>query len=178
MSFDLSSNSPSLTQAIVSFTPTKPASSSSLAAGNEKNQRCRLSAAALNNYVVGIASTTNYDTRSSFSNFGSMMDVLIAAPGENIDQHLPRWNLLQFFRHLVSARRSSASTAAADATSARPSLNQSQAASALSHAIKLTPDLNHGRLDVYQAVSAWVNSSGSSGSGSGSGSGNCLLFCN
>jgi len=33
----------------------------------------------------------------------------------------------------------------------------------------LTPDLNRGRLDVYQAVSAWVN-------GSGSTSGSRLLF--
>jgi hypothetical protein len=57
--------------------------------------------------------------------------------------------------------------------SARSSLHQNQAASALSHAIQLTPDLNHGRLDIYQAVSAWVNSSGTS-----SGSGTCLLFCN
>jgi len=55
--------------------------------------------------------------------------------------------------------------------SAKQPLNQSQASSALSHAIKLTPDLNNGRLDVYQAVSAWVNGS------SGSGSGTCLLLC-
>jgi hypothetical protein len=56
---------------------------------------------------------------------------------------------------------------------AKPSLNQSKASSALSHAIKLTPDLHNGRLDVYQAVSAWVNASTSSGSGSGS----CFLLC-
>jgi hypothetical protein len=37
------------------------------------------------------------------------------------------------------------------------SVNQSQAAKALSHAQQLTPDLNHGRLNVYQAISAWVN---------------------
>jgi hypothetical protein len=52
---------------------------------------------------------------------------------------------------------------------AKTSLNQASASSALSHAIKLTPDLHNGRLDIYQAVSAWVNS--------GSGSGSCLLFC-
>src|SRR6266404_6055837 len=51
-------------------------------------------------------------------------------------------------------------------------VNQSQAASALSHGRTLTPDLNHGCLDVYQAVSAWVN-----GSGSTSGSGSCSLLC-
>jgi hypothetical protein len=56
--------------------------------------------------------------------------------------------------------------------SAKSSLNQKQAANSLSHSVKLTPDLNNGRLDVYQAVSAWVN-----GSGSTSGSGSCFLFC-
>jgi subtilisin family serine protease len=36
----------------------------------------------------------------------------------------------------------------------KPGLNQSSSPSALSHAIPLTPDLHHGRLDVYQAISA------------------------
>ena len=58
--------------------------------------------------------------------------------------------------------------------SAKSSLNQKQAASALSHAIRLTPDLHYGRLDVYQAVSAWVNNSGSPPP---SGSGSCFLLC-
>src|SRR6266568_3948500 len=57
---------------------------------------------------------------------------------------------------------------------AKAGLNQSSAASALSHGQPLTADLNHGRLDVYQAISAWVNSSGST---STSGSGTCLLLC-
>jgi hypothetical protein len=56
--------------------------------------------------------------------------------------------------------------------SAKQPLSQSQAASALSHAVVLTPDLNHGRLDAYQAVSAWVNSSSSTSS-----SGSCSFLC-
>ena len=47
---------------------------------------------------------------------------------------------------------------------AKNALNQASASSALSHAIKLTPDLHHGRLDIYQAVSAWVNSNSNSSS--------------
>src|SRR5438309_312065 len=39
--------------------------------------------------------------------------------------------------------------------------NQSQVANALANAQALTPDLNHGRLNVYQAVSAWVNGTSS-----------------
>ena len=167
MSFDLTSNSPSLTQA-VSYA-NKAGVVLVAAAGNESTNAA-VYPAALNSYVVGIASTTNWDTRSSFSNYGSV-DVLIAAPGENVVSTFPGGTYASasgtsFSSPLVAGT-------AALMLSARSSLNQSQAASSLSHAIKLTPDLNHGRLDVYQAVSAWVNSSGSS-----SGSGTCFLFCN
>jgi thermitase len=167
MSFDLTSNSPSLTQAI-SYA-NKAGVVLVAAAGNESTS-APVYPAALNTYVVGIASTTNWDTRSTFSNFGSV-DVLIAAPGENIISTFPGGTYASasgtsFSSPLVAGT-------AALMLSARPSLNQKQAASALSHAIQLTPDLNHGRLDIYQAVSAWVNSSSSS-----SGSGTCLLFCN
>jgi thermitase len=166
MSFDLTSNSPSLTQA-VSYA-NKSGVVLVAAAGNESTS-APVYPAALNNYVVGIASTTNWDSRSSFSNYGSV-DVLIAAPGENVISTFPGGTYASasgtsFSSPLVAGT-------AALMLSAKPSLNQNQAANALSHAIKLTPDLNHGRLDAYQAVSAWVNSSGSS-----SGSGNCLLFC-
>jgi thermitase len=166
MSFDLTSNSPSLTQAI-SYA-NKAGIVLVAAAGNESTS-APVYPAALNNYVVGIASTTNWDSRSSFSNYGSV-DVLIAAPGENVISTFPGGTYASasgtsFSSPLVAGT-------AALMLSARSSMNQSQAANSLSHAIKLTPDLNHGRLDVYQAVSAWVNSSGSS-----SGSGTCLLFC-
>jgi thermitase len=167
MSFDLASNSPSLTQA-VSYA-NKAGVVLVAAAGNESTS-APVYPAALNNYVVGIASTTNWDSRSSFSNYGSV-DVLIAAPGENVISTFPGGTYASasgtsFSSPLVAGT-------AALMLSAKSSLNQNQAASALSHAIKLTPDLNHGRLDAYQAVSAWVNGSGSSSSGSGT----CLLFC-
>jgi thermitase len=166
MSFDLTSNSPSLTQA-VSYA-NKAGVVLVAAAGNESTS-APVYPAALNSYVVGIASTTNWDTRSTFSNFGSV-DVLIAAPGENVISTFPGGTYASasgtsFSSPLVAGT-------AALMLSAKPSLDQSQAANALSHAIQLTPDLNHGRLDIYQAVSAWVNSSSSS-----SGSGTCLLFC-
>ena len=166
MSFDLTSSSPSLTQAVAY------ASKAGLvlvaAAGNESTS-APVYPAALNNYVVGIASTTNWDSRSSFSNFGAT-DVWIAAPGENIVSTFPGGTY-------ASASGTSFSSpmvagTAALMLNAKSSLNQNQAASSLSHAVHLTPDLNRGRLDVYQAVSAWVNSSGTT-----SGSGSCLLLC-
>ena len=170
MSFDLTSNSPSLTQA-VSYA-NKAGVVLVAAAGNE-NTSSPVYPAALNSYVVGIASTTNWDSRSTFSNYGSV-DVLIAAPGENVISTFPGSTY-------ASASGTSFSSPLVAGTAAlmrsiRAALNQSQAASSLSHAVQLTPDLNHGRLDVYQAVSAWSNNSGST-SGSGSGSGTCTLLC-
>src|SRR6266403_465586 len=85
MSFDLTSNSPSLAQA-VSYA-NKAGVVLVAAAGNESTS-APVYPAALNNYVVGIASTTNWDSRSSFSNYGSV-DVLIAAPGENAIRTYP-----------------------------------------------------------------------------------------
>jgi subtilisin family serine protease len=169
MSFDLTSSSPALTQA------TAYANNAGVvlvaAAGNESTS-APVYPAALNTYVAGIASTSNSDTLSSFSNFGST-DVWIAAPGENIISSFPGGTYASASGTSFSSPIT-AGTVALMLSAKSSSLNQSQASNALSHAIKLTPALNHGRLDVYQAVSAWVNNSGST---SGSGSGSCLLLC-
>jgi subtilisin family serine protease len=121
--------------------------------------------------VVGIASTTDWDARSSFSNYGTA-DVWIAGPGEKVISTYPGGTYGSESGTSFSAPMVAGTVALM--LSAKHPVNQSQAASALAHAIKLTPDLHNGRLDVYQAVSAWVNSSTS---GSGSGSGSCLLLC-
>src|SRR5467141_4087199 len=168
MSFDLTSPSPALTQAAAYA---NKAGVVLVASAGNGNTSAPVYPAALNNYVVGIASTTNWDSRSSFSNYGAT-DVWIAAPGENIVSTFPGGTY-------GSASGTSFSSPIVAGTvslmlNAKSSLNQNQASNSLSHAIKLTPDLNHGRLDVYEAVSAWVNSSGST---SGSGSGTCLLLC-
>ena len=168
MSFDLTSSSPALTQAAAYAN--KAGVVLVAAAGNESTS-APVYPAALNNYVAGIASTTNWDSRSSFSNFGST-DVWIAAPGENIISTFPGGTYASASGTSFSSPIT-AGTVALMLSAKSSSLNQSQASSALSHAIKLTPDLIHGRLDVYQAVSAWVNSSGST-SGSGS---SCFLLC-
>jgi len=169
MSFDLTSSSPALTQAAAYAN--KAGVVLVAAAGNESTS-APVYPAALNNYVAGIASTTDWDSRSSFSNFGST-DVWIAAPGENIISTFPGGTYASSSGTSFSSPIT-AGTVALMLSAKSSSLNQSQASSALSHAIHLTPDLNHGRLDVYQAVSAWVNNSGST---SGSGSGSCFLLC-
>jgi subtilisin family serine protease len=160
MSFDLSSPSAGLSQA-VSYA-NKAGVVLVAAAGNE-SASSPVYPAAFNGSVVGIASTTDWDTRSSFSNYGTT-DAWIAAPGEYVISTFPGGTY-------ASASGTSFSSPLVAGTAsllinARSSLNQKQAASALSHAIRLTPDLHYGRLDVYQAVSAWVNNSGS-----------CFLLC-
>ncbi len=165
MSFDLSYPSPALSQAI-SYA-NKAGVVLVAAAGNEDTS-ARVYPASVSGSVVGIASTTDWDTRSSFSNYGSA-DVWIAAPGEYVISTYPGGTYgsesgTSFSSPLVAGT-------VALMLSAKQPINQSKAANALSHAIHLTPDLNYGRLDAYQAVSAWVNSS------SGSSSGSCLLLC-
>ena len=93
----------------------------------------------------------------------------IAAPGEYVISTYPGGTYASSSGTSFSAPL--VAGAAALLYDAKAGLNQSSASSALSHARLLTPDLNHGRLDVYQAISAWENSSSSGSSGS------CFLLC-
>jgi subtilisin family serine protease len=152
MSFDLASSSPSLNQAVAYAN--KAGVVLVAAAGNESTNAA-VYPAALNSYVVGIASTTNWDSRSSFSNYGAV-DVWIAAPGENIVSTFPGGTYASASGTSFSSPIV-AGTVSLMLSAKQQSVNQSQAAKALSNAQQLTPDLNHGRLNVYQAISAWVN---------------------
>src|SRR5467141_306408 len=149
MSFDLTSSSPSLTQA-ASYA--NKANVVLVAAAGNESTSARVYPAAINGSVMGVASTTDWDARSSFSNYGSA-DVWIAAPGEYVISTFPGGSYAaasgtSFSSPLVAGT-------AALLLNAKTGLNQAQAASALAHGRTLTPDLNHGRLDAYQAISAW-----------------------
>ena len=101
--------------------------------------------------VIGVASTANNDTRSSFSNYGSNL-VSLAAPGEAIVTTYP-WNTF------AAAWGTSFSTpfvsgAAALLVGMQASVSPSQATWAVGHAKLLTADMGSGRLDTYQAVKA------------------------
>lgn len=152
MSFDLASSSPSLNQAVAYAN--KAGVVLVAAAGNESTNAA-VYPAALNGYVVGIASTTNWDSRSTFSNYGAV-DVWIAAPGENIVSTFPGGTYASASGTSFSSPIV-AGTVSLMLSAKQQSVNQSQASKALSNAQQLTPDLNHGRLNVYQAISAWVN---------------------
>jgi subtilisin family serine protease len=117
------------------------------AAGNEGEQ-IRVYPASFSQ-VMGVASTSNGDTLSTFSNYGSQVE-WVAAPGENIISTYP-------FGTYASSSGTSFSTPFVSGTvsllaNVNNSINQSSAAIAIGHARYISPQLNRGLLDTYQAV--------------------------
>jgi hypothetical protein len=107
--------------------------------------------AALQNDVMGVASTSDQDTRSSFSNYGSLI-VWVAAPGEAIvstypfDTYAAGWGT-SFSAPFVSG-------GAALLHNLQAAIGQSGAAAAVANAVPLDPSLglNHGRLDLVMTL--------------------------
>jgi subtilisin family serine protease len=98
--------------------------------------------------VMGVASTSDLDTRSTFSNYGS--EVWVAAPGEYIVTTYP-------FATYSAASGTSFSAPFVSGGSAlllslNPRITPASVAQAVAHATQLTPDLGHGRLDLYLAL--------------------------
>jgi hypothetical protein len=154
MSFSRSTSSPELQRALDNAVGNGLIAVSS--AGNDGINTLRYPAAY--DSVIGVASTANDDTRSSFSNYGAAL-VSLAAPGEGIISTYP-WGIFSaawgtsFSTPFVSG-------AAALLVGMDASADSTQVSSALSHAVPLTSDLGWGRLDLYQAVTAanflWPN---------------------
>jgi thermitase len=118
-------------------------------AGNNGTTALRYPAAYSN--VLGVASTRNDDTRSSFSSYGSG-NVALAAPGEAIISTYP-------FGTFGAAWGTSFSTpfvsgAAALLVGIQPSATPAQITSALSHAKPIGTSMGSGRLDLEDAVQA------------------------
>jgi len=101
--------------------------------------------------VMGVASTSNADTRSSFSNYGAK-DVWVAAPGEGIITTYPWGSFAAAWGTSFSAPYVSGE--AALLVGMQSGASNSQVSSAVSHAKQLTTDLNYGRVDFYQGVLA------------------------
>jgi subtilisin family serine protease len=99
--------------------------------------------------VVGVASTSNIDVRSTFSNYGSNL-VWVAAPGEGVITTYP-------FGTWAAGWGTSFSTPFVSGTAAlmlqgRPSITPNAEATALGSAKPLGPDLGNGRLDSWMAL--------------------------
>jgi subtilase family protein len=117
-------------------------------AGNDGSSSPRYPAAYAN--VMSVASTANDDTRSSFSNYGSSVE--IAAPGEAIITTYPWGSFAAAWGTSFSTPM--VSGGAALVAGMESTATQAEVSSALANARYLTPELGHGRLDLYQAVEA------------------------
>lgn len=117
-------------------------------AGNDGQNELVYPASSAN--VMGIASTSDLDTRSSFSNYGS--DVWVAAPGEAIVTTYPFGTYSAGWGTSFSAPF--VSGGASLLLHANPSIGPTAAAQAISHAKYLGSGLGNGRLDLYLALSS------------------------
>ncbi|HYL13636.1 MAG TPA: S8 family serine peptidase [Terriglobales bacterium] len=116
-------------------------------AGND-GQKIVVYPAGLQSVAMGVASTTDLDTRSSFSNYGDAI-VWVAAPGEAIVTTYP-------FGTYAAGWGTSFSAPFVSGTSSlllnKQPTNESQAAAAVAHAKNIGPDMGNGRLDIVQAL--------------------------
>lgn len=146
MSFDMKSSSAELGRAVQS------ASNAGIicvaAAGNDAKDET-VYPAALTDNVMGIASTSDADTLSYFTNYGADI-VWMAAPGEDIISTYP------FGTYAAESGTSFSapfvSGAAALLVQVNDNVGENGASQALSHAKWISASLNNGRLDAYQAL--------------------------
>jgi len=146
MSFEISQSSPALQNAI-QYALSKNVALVA-ASGNDALQVLVYPAGF--NTVVGVASTTNTDGKSTFTNFGTNA-TFVAAPGEGVITTYPGGNYAagwgtSFSTPMVAGE-------AALILQARPSYHPGDVANAISRAVQVQ-QMGHGRVDLCQAVSS------------------------
>ncbi|HKV90954.1 MAG TPA: S8 family serine peptidase [Candidatus Angelobacter sp.] len=117
--------------------------------------------------VEGVGSTTNADTRSTFSNFGSGV-VMFAAPGEGVITTYPGGNYAAGWGTSFSAPMVAGS--AALVLQVRPTAKPGDVTNALSKTRQIN-DMGYGRIDLFASLTNLLNSSGTSSSCSSGSSG-------
>lgn len=148
MSFELSSPSTELTDALNYASSNNVICAAS--SGNDGEDEV-VYPAGLQQVVMGVASTNDFDQRSSFSNYGDQV-VWVAAPGENVVTTYP------FGTYSVTSGTSFTSPMVAATASLllgmQGNMNQASAASAIGNADWIGPNMGNGELDVYRALSS------------------------
>ena len=124
----------------------------SVAAAGNSGEETLVYPAAYRSLVMGVASTSNNDTLSTFSNYGPNL-VWVGAPGEGVVTLYP-------FATYAATWGTSFSTpfvagAAALLLDMNASCGESQASQSVAHAKYINSNLGNGRLDLYQALQAW-----------------------
>lgn len=125
------------------------------------------------NDVMGVASTSDQDTRSSFSNYGNAV-VWVAAPGEAIVTTYPFGTYSAGWGTSFSAPFVSGGSALLLA--GQGNVNESRAARAMAHAQPVGPQMGHGRLDLVQALGAVPPSDAPPTASIGSPSGDVIIL--
>src|SRR5262249_17134551 len=144
MSFDFTASSQEMSTAIAYASQSNVILVAS--AGNDGQNECVYPASLAN--VMGVASTSDLDTRSTFSNYGS--EVWIAAPGEGIVTTYPFGTYSAAWGTSFSAPF--VSGGASLLFNINASLGPTGASQAIAHAKQLGSDLGNGRLDLSQAL--------------------------
>src|SRR6478735_7355784 len=146
MSFEISQGSPALQNA-VQYALSKNVV---LVAASGNDGGLLMVFPAAYNGVIGVGSTSNSDTKSSFTNFGTN-SVFIAAPGEGVITTYPGGNYAagwgtSFSTPLVAGE-------AALVLQARPTYKPGDVANAISRAFSVS-QMGHGRVDLCLALSS------------------------
>jgi hypothetical protein len=121
----------------------------SASAGNDAQLNPTVYPAGFTTAVMGVASTSNLDARSSFSNYGNAI-VFVAAPGEAIITTYPFASYAAGWGTSFSAPF--VSGGASLLLNRQPSITHSAAAGAIANADVVGPDLGHGRLNLVLAL--------------------------
>ncbi len=149
MSFTLAADSNEVATALDLATATQMIL---VAAAGNNGQKILVYPAAFSD-VMGVASTTNDDQLSTFSNYGPKL-VWVAAPGEGVVTTYPFSTYAAGWGTSFSAPFVSGT--AALMLSINELCNQNGSSQSTAHAQPINPNAGHGRLDVYQAVEAWL----------------------
>ena len=103
--------------------------------------------------VMGVASVSDLDVRSSFTNYGNAI-VFVAAPGEAIITTYPFASYAAGWGTSFSAPF--VSGGASLLVNRQPSINHAAAAVAIGNADAVGPDLGHGRLNLVLALGSLI----------------------